>query len=779
MAMWPFRRRGSRERSRTAPIGNANEGGGQKYQPPPRTQTEPSSTPNAATVVGGSRIPQRRNRAYSFSPGRQDSIRATKLRKKSSVQAHESLPAMDIAQRVPTLYHDNSNKRRGQPLLRKKSSKRRKEDHDREAEIKAMSQFMPARSTADNWTSNRSIKKGNRHTIGAIGHPSSDVSIPIPESIHSGMSSDSEQISWRVSTLDALSPRPTLRYSSSPVMNSALSSGLARSQSNRKKLPGQTVIPESALHTRQRIHELADGLDASDLRELMERDKRRRERKLVKERERAERRLARRAERQKAEEAAAGETGSLPPANLERGVLGREMPDSAEDRTSAVVTSSRRRSSGDSRRQSRQSSQIEELENRGKTPSPLDEFYRTDSIPPPEPSVEPVGPATPKQTEPISARSSSPRLFSFMRPKRSPPNSPQQREPAPAPVDPHPATSIKLDDAESVSRTSDSRSSRPWLSLFKWGKDRRSSGPSSFSNTSRDSMLGSQQVPPASYIPPRKVSSGVPKRTMSRFREDLPELPISPPDSRVASPEAEPIPTEPLPAIPDDVVVRYDTPIEGHRYHEVMRATPISIHRDEVQPSPALHSMSLASVDSEASWLSGRISRKRTSSGMRGSLQYPPRTISALSGRSEAQTSQHTEDDNIVDDEYLNSVVPARSHRLSTGEARPSSDEEDDMSPKWGAVGQTPTVVQHGDTTQSREGILQSFDDDKEEFGNTNESDDDADGQSPGEPRRATSVKLNNKGHSRNFSAGSAKLFEVSPRVSSDHKRSVQDRATQ
>lgn len=782
--MWPFRRRGSRGRSRTAPIDNANEGapgGGQKYQPPPRTQTEPSPMlPNAVTTVGGSRIPQRRNRAYSFSPGRQDSIRATKLRKKSSVQARESLPTMDIAQRVPTLYHGNSNKRSGQPLLRKKSSKRRKEDHDREAEIKAMSQFMPARPTADNWTSARSIKRENRHTSGNIGHPSSDVSFPVPESIHSGMSSDSEQISWRVSAFDALSPRPTLRYSSSPVMNLAPSSGLARAQSNRKKFAGPTAIPESALHARQRIHELADDLDASDLRELMERDKRRRERKLEKERERAERRLARRAERQQAEEAAAAKTGSLPPANLERGVLGREMPDSSGDRTSAIVTSSRRRSSGDSRRQSRRSSRIEEFENREKTPSPLDEFYRTDSIPPPEPSAEAVGSAaSPRQAEPISAHS-SPRLFGFMRPKRSRSNSPQQPAQVPTTVHSHTATSIRLDDAESVSRTSDSRSSRPWLSLFRWGKDRRSSGPSSFSNTSRDSMLGSQQVPPTNYIPPRKVSSGVPKRTMSRFREDLPELPLSPPDSRVASPEAEPIPTEPLPAIPDDVVMRYDTPVEGHRYPETMRATPISIHRDEVQPSPALHSMSLASIDSEASWLSGRISRKRTSSGMRTSLQHPPRTISALSGRSEAQNSEHTEDDNIADDEYLNSVVPTRSHRLSTGEARPSSDEEDDLSPKWGAVGQTPTVVQHSDTMQSREGILQSFDDDKEEFDNINESDDEEDRQSPGVPQRATSVKLNIKGHSRNFSAGSAKLFEVvSPPPSGDHKRSVKDQATQ
>ncbi|KAI0460143.1 hypothetical protein F5B21DRAFT_133137 [Xylaria acuta] len=787
MAMWPFRRKGSRRRSRTAPIDNSNieaPSGSQQYQPPPRTQTEPASVVPNADNMREAKIPQRRGRAYSFSPGRQDSLRATKLRKRSSVQPRESLPNVDVAQRMPTLYHDNPrNKRRGQPLPRKKSSKRRKEDHDREAEIRAMSQFMPARPATDQWTAGRPMKRESRQfgfgSSGAVRQPSSDISLPVPESLHSGMSSDSEQISWKVSAFDALSPRPTLRYSSNPVMSSAPGSGLVRSQSTRKKLTGPMTIPESTLHARQRIHDLADDLDASDLRELMERDKRRRQRKAEKERERAERRLARRQEKQRAEEAAAVKSGSPAPVNLERGVLGREIPDSSGDRTSAVVTSSRRRSSSDSRRRSRPSSQIEDLENRRKTPSPLDEFYRTDSIPPPErsPSTKAATSAvSPERAEPIPARSPSPRLFGFIRSKKSRSNSPKQPEqPIPTAVHSPPTASIKFDDAESVSRTSDSRSSRPWLSLFRWGRNRRGSGPSSFSNTSRDSMLGSQPTPPTNYIAPRKPSSGVPKRTMSRFREDLPELPISPPDSRVASPEAEPAAVEPLPVIPDDVAMRYDTPIEGHRHQEAMRATPISIHRDDVQPSPALHSMSLASVDSEASWLSGRISRKRTSSGMRTSLQYPPRTVSALSGRSEGQTSEHTEDDNIVDDEYLNSVVPARPHRLSTGEARPSSDEEDDLSPKWGAVGQTPTVIQHSETMRSREGILQSFDD--KESGSTNESEDDGDGQSPVEPQRATSVKLG-KGHFRNFSAGTAKLLEVSPRASSDHRRSAMERST-
>ncbi|KAI1426874.1 hypothetical protein F5Y12DRAFT_238344 [Xylaria sp. FL1777] len=782
MAMWPFRRKGSRRRSHTAPIDDANmdaPGHGHQFNPVPRTKTEPASTtPNAINTGKGNRIPQRRGRTYSFSPGRQDSIRVAKLRKRSTIQARESVPAVDTAQRVPTLHHDTSrNKRRGQPLLYKKSNKRRKADHDREAEIRAMSQFMPTRPATDVWTAGRPIKRESRQyrssIPGAANRPSSDISLPLPESLDSAMSSDSEQVSWKVSTLDALSPRPTLRYSSNSITNWTPNSGLAHSQSTRKKTAGPIAIPESTLHAHRRIHDLADDFDASELRELMERDKRRRQRKVERERERAQRRLNRQSEKQRAEEAAAVKSGSPPPGNFERGVLGREMPDSTGDRTSAIVTSSRRRSSSDSPpRRSGQSSDLEHLETREKTPSPLDEFYRTDSIPPPEPSppAQVAGSdVSSKQPESIARRSSSLKLFGFIRSRKSRSTSPKEPEQSiPTTVPSPPTASIKLDDAESVSRTSDSRSSRPWLSLFKWGKNRRGSGPSSFSNTSRDSMLGNQPTPPTNYIPPRKASSGMPKRTMSRFREDLPELPISPPDSRVASPEVEPIPAEPLPVIPDDVVMRYDTPIESHKYQEAMRSTPISIHRDEIQPSPALQSMSLASVDSEASWLSGRISRKRTSSGMRTSLQYPPRTISALSGRSEGQTSEHTEDDNIVDDEYLNSVVPPRLHRLSTGEARPSSDEEEDLSPKWGAVGRVPTVIPHTDTMRSREGVFQTFDDEKE-FGNTNESEDDGEGQSPVEPQRATSVRLS-KGHFRNFSAGSAKLFEISPRQSTDHK---------
>ncbi|KAI0017622.1 hypothetical protein F4780DRAFT_579155 [Xylariomycetidae sp. FL0641] len=812
MALWPFRKKSSRtRRARTVPLDSsdpdASARGRQDYGPP-RRHTDANVATARAKRDGPNKL-HRRPRDYSYSPGRRDTLKIARTRKEkkesvppvpaepaavpsTSNAAHgpQAAPAAptepktssdDLATRVPTLHHDTSrNKRKGKELPRKKSSKRRKEDHDREAEIKAMSQFVPTRPATDSFTAGRPVKKDSKrfktglHT--SWDEPSSEVSLPMPESLHSAMSTDSECVSWKVSALSSLAPRPTIRCTSNPVYGPTSSSGPQRSQSTRRRISERGTIPESTLKAHKRVHDLAEDLDASDLRELMERDARRRERKKEREREKVERRLARRAEKQRAEEAEAARNGRSPPPNLERGVLGREMTESPGSRTSAVVTSSRRRSSSESPpRKGKEPAQPGETESHRQTPSPLDEFHRTDSIPlePPTPVTATEPEAHPEPERPRSARSTSPRLIDYLRSRRSRSirslrsirsKASRSNSPKPPAQEQSDVASPSPADGESVSRTSESKRSRAWKSLFKWGKNRRASdGPSSFENTSRDSMQAIQPPPPVNYMPPRVPSSRVPKRTMSRFREDLPELPASPPDSRVHSPEDEGVYPEPLPIIPDDVPTRYDTPTSAHR------ATPSLHQRDEVQASPAPQSMSLASIDSEASWLSGRISRKRTSSAFRNSLQHPPRRISGLSEGSEIQGSDRSDDDHIADDEYLNSVVPPHMHRKSTGEARPSSDEEEtEAEPKWGDVGHTPTVMHHRETMRSQVGLLDSLDDEKE-F--AKEAEDDDEGQSPVRPQRASSINLG-KGHGRQFSAGSAKLLEISPRPSTERRRS-------
>ncbi|WYZ45835.1 hypothetical protein EsH8_IX_000060 [Colletotrichum jinshuiense] len=818
MAIWPFRRRSGRKRSRSG--ANLSD---VEAPPPPRGLTTDEATAARAVTPKKQRLEQhtsnklpRRARTYSFSPGRNDSIRVAG-QAGSVPPVHSRLtgpfPAVrndgeekgDPAwQRAPTLH----NARHGQPTSsRKKTSKRRRAETDREAEIKAMSNYAPVRPAADPWTSGRPIRKQSKRIKTGLGfrrsfeNPASDVSLPM--SIHSSMSSETEMHSFRVSALEALAPRPTLRYAVYPKWGPGSGSAPLRTQQQKRKVSER--VPESVVRAHKRVDSFADDLDAADLRELMERDNRRRDRKRQRDQERVERRLARRAEKQREAEAEARHSGSPPPANLERGVMGREMAGFGIETTSAVMTSSRRRSSS-SHRSVRRVSVTDDAE---KHPEPMEidsepeamlGFHRTTSIQPETPL------SMPPPAEPVPERQPSTKLApkrsmrlrrSFLR-RKSRSVSPIAPEHEQAAVSQY---SSRQDDGETARKTSESsgRARISFSAIFRLGKrNRRNSGPSSFSNTSREEMQAAaahaqsqlqqpqeeapvpvQTVPPPANYIPRKVSSGVPKRTRSRFREDLPELPLSPPDSRVGSPEVE----VPLPVVSearsrentlqDAAAERHDTPTseirrvdEKMEKLEKMRQTPTSL-RHSIQPSPEPQSISMASIDSEASWLSGRIGNRR-SAGMRGSMQrFQPQN------RSHSPSANDTEED-LADDEYLsNLATPSRemladerTPRKSTGDAFPSSDEDemmDDADMKWGSVEkQRTTVVQH-QRIRSRQGMLNSPHDEST-------SPENSDDETP-QLQRATSVSLS-RGNARNVSSGSTKMLEVSPRSSIDRKRS-------
>ncbi|VBB84596.1 Putative protein of unknown function [Podospora comata] len=789
---------------------------------PPRTQTFPdtmiSAFPSMSERQGikKQRIEpkklQRRARTYSFSPGRDDSIQVGRSKSsKNKRAAGASLPAAsrvandgngeqldvglgaaeeEILRRVPTLH----NKRDGDHLPRKKSSKKQKRevDHQREAEIRAMSNLIPVRPAAEDWMAGRPIKKETRRVKSGMGivrgsdwekrNRSSEISLPAPGSIDSALSSDSDFMSFRVSALEALAPRPTIRCTTHPRL-AGDGTGLVRKPSQRqnenRKSPAN--IPEATLKAHKRVANLADDLSASDLRELMERDQRRRERKRQLEQEKIEARLARRAEKQRAAEAAAQAQGRDSPPNLERGVLGREIPDLGANATSAVVTSTRIRDSQDQLQEAQAkplSTDCADIAIDEPRVPPLAAFHRIDSIPlqipelPQAPKEEPLPPLA-------SPRSRSSFLHAKLRRSKSPLGSETRTE--------------NTESLKKGSETSGSKGPLSWASFFRWGKNRRhSAGPSSFSNTSRDSMQTSQiPTPPPNFIP-RRVSSGVPKRTMSRFREDLPESPMSPPDSRIQSPEVDVIPpiaeTSPdLPQpdedpdqLPTPPAERYDTPMTDPRSLEDMRNTPSTVnHPDEpagVSPEP--QAMSLASIDSEASWFSGgALAKKRKSSSVmkRGShAQLQRYTPESDSGR--LQENDHANEDmEITEDDYLARLTPLQSerpgwNRKSTGEARPSSDWEEEA--HWGSVGQQPTLV-HSHTVgrmKSREGLLNNF---GEDAASTHEAEvlgaespvDEGNGL-----QRATSINLG-KGHARHISAGSARLLSITPRSSVDGRR--------
>jgi len=693
----------------------------------------------------------------------------------------------DMLWRVPTLH----NKRDGDHLPRKLSSKkRRKEDQQREAEIKAMSNFVPLRAATEDWMAGRPPKKETRRVRTGFGgsirraefdNRSSDISLPLPESIDTALSSDSDYMAYKVSALEALAPRPTLRCTSNPRWGNYARDafGLIRRPSQqRTKLAAP--IPEETLKAHKRVDDLANDLSASDLRELMERDQRRRERKQQREQQRSERRIARRAEKQKAVDADATRHGRDSPPNLERGVLGRENVGLGLDPASAIITSSRRRHPHDLPEEQGGLKQAGDLKGTqdDEQRDPLAAFHRVNSnpLPPPEPSSG-FG------ERHVSATPTSPPKVPFRRKLSR--SKPSQRSEAPP------------EKAEQLSGSVvPTKAQRSWTSFFRWGNKSKqiSGGPSSFSNTSRETM----QVTPIPTAPvnivPRRMNSGVPKRTMSRFREDLPELPTSPPVPRIPPPDA--VAAYPVPAsaelprasqdtatLPPAFQGRQDSPVSEQHSVAGTRETPSTFsHPDEPGVSPEPQAMSLASIDSEGSWFSGKLSRKRKSSGIldQGSGLALPRETPESDSERHPENEIINDDMNITDDDYLSSLAPTHSdrpawNRKSTGEPRASSDWEGDEDAHWGSVrGRQPKVVRSAAAgrVKSREGLLNSFATEGEVTVEPASPDGNSDGSYEVDLQRATSIDYG-KIHARRISAGSARLLSITPRSSVDAKSAI------
>lgn len=776
---------------------------------------------------------RRERRTYSFSPGRNDSIRVPKdihrqhpvppLPKNMRRNTEGMVPGTNEKdwQRVPTLHKRSRN---GSP--RRRSSKKRKEDHDREAEVRAMSSSIPTRAATEYGFAGRPMKKDSKRMRGGLGrnftNPSSDISLPVPESLHSSMSSGSERRAlYKLKGMDLFAPRPTIRYADNPRYAPGITGWGSDDESKKRRVTGGEPIPEEVIKAKKRIDDLADDLDAGDLRELMERDTRRRERKKLSDQEKMQRRLTRRAEKQKVAEAEAAANGTSPPKNMERGVMGRELVGLGID----PVTSTRRASDASARRRGKRPAELELQTPETSPQKPASNFQRSESL------AGSDGASPTEEQEPVIATA---RLARLSRASLSPPSSPkghkredssisQMMELAKAPTS---VTSVPSAPAvpEQPLRTEPSRTSselstsKPrhlsWTSFFKRNsKTKRGSIPSSFSNTSRESTAASATPLPYAYSTARaSVSSGVPKRTMSRFREDLPEnrMPISPPDSRVQSPDTDVVPQN-LAALTEKKSgrgsldtpspfgeqsrTRYDTPTSGYRSPEATRNRDIPGRSNRsVIPSPeptAALSQSLASIDSEASWLSGRprAGSKRSSAQV---VPHPIRDSASSLQKRYNEYSESAEELGIAEDEYFGRLTPGPeeefgkfSKRRASGNPMPSSDEEDGGSlgspgEKFGAVGKRPRVVHSESRAKSREGILNDFD---------NDSDSDVPGDTPTESHgrssfelgresksdeptlaRATSVNLG-KGHVRHLSAGSARLLDVKPRASGESKR--------
>ncbi|KAI5795565.1 hypothetical protein EDC01DRAFT_629503 [Geopyxis carbonaria] len=169
-----------------------------------------------------------------------------------------------------------------------------------------------------------SKKKWNRPLPGRENErPGSNMSA-VPRHSFNSIESQSSGRAYKVRGFGVFAPRPTLRYEngSSPTsMQSGNFSGpgLVPSRSNSRRTTsrathdqdwrykGALISEENLVGHSGRVDDLVDELDTHGLRAVMERDQRRRDKKKREEEARAQRRLERRAHQQRREEEEAGE----------------------------------------------------------------------------------------------------------------------------------------------------------------------------------------------------------------------------------------------------------------------------------------------------------------------------------------------------------------------------------------------------------------------------------------------------------------------------------------
>ncbi|KAI8942395.1 hypothetical protein NX059_000469 [Plenodomus lindquistii] len=723
--------------------------------------------------------------------------------------SHASLPP---AARTRSKLQRPQSLRRDPPtdnsIVRRISSRRRKDhDHVREEEIRAMSLPMPQKRPAGNSGSmqRRESKKVRGGTNQRFERPQSNVSLPLNDSIHSSMSGISETRAFRVSALDMFSPRPTIRCSlGSQYYGGDRMSPNAYSEKTDSRRERRPLSSRDDMQSKRssRIDDLADTLDAGALRDIMERDQRRREKKAKADNDRLRRRLERRAEKQQA-----AEVGGTPGTPHEEAVgavglgLEKDMSTPMEDVRPSTPPRPQWIDTLPVTPRSHENHQL---------PTPLD-----------SPVEEPVvsdaravrysrGSVNAQvHTRGPSNVSELPELISEKLAQEDPFASAEHIHDPARSGSLHPVetadTNVVSQGGSSRRRSSEGRRMGIFASLFRRGKqssqDQGRLTPSeiSFSNTSRESM--SRQPIPAHLVGPTppitiKRPSSVPRRTMSKFREDLPEFPISPPDSRVQSPE-----------------VPSTSALAARRNHQLpsdLRVQSVSSQsglRSDSPVSPALPvgnvmSQSLASVDSEGSWLSGRpLKRASNRSQVQSSM-----ASSGLQRNDDFNASY--EELGMADDEYFKKLTPANdehtryahsndklgrkaSSTLMALDAAAESEEETEVTSAPPAVteevkssvGRQPTIVHRQARIKSAEGLLSMFSDApaplEDPFVNSAENG----AESPDSPasetepmmlQRAKSVDLG-KQHVRHLSAGSARLLDIQKRSStSSHSRALQ-----
>lgn len=554
--------------------------------------------------------------------------------KASAFQASSApIPELQAMPRRPSL---RKPKRNSSPpaTLKKRLSKRKIYEIAREREIKMMSSMpidIPRRATTPlpgdpmQIDARRAYSSQSRRT----DRHRSDISLSLRDSAASSLSDHSDSYTFKVNSFAAWTPRPVIRYVESPRSSYPRSQKSPEPADRRTKSPSVEVSDED-LRSKRRIDELANDLDAGTLRELMDRDRRRRERQQLKDQEKLVRKLQRTAQRvPKPEELPTG------------------SPQIREGERNGHSEIQRGRSSTQTQTEAQPTAQETEafLSGQAEEGSWLRDTSR---------DVERSGRKSPESTHVVGniddssiREKKAAQSLSFgpsqemmmSRSTLSPSHSPSRRGlHSPNSSQLYGMTRESLSDISktvgSERRSSDHSSAHvnPITSIFRRGSSRlkrsyRERFPDSsppMKNVSHESFFKVHtQTPtpaPTPYVPPRALlGSNSFKRSHSKFTEHFGDEPLSPPDSRLQSPdipEHEALVEDQVP----DLQSKSYYPIPGTDDRDGVKNGRNS-WADSVEDDPdnLPLSQSLASVDSEGSWMSGqflrRISQKQANSG--------------------------------------------------------------------------------------------------------------------------------------------------------------------
>ncbi|GIJ99957.1 hypothetical protein Aspvir_003971 [Aspergillus viridinutans] len=617
---------------------------------------------------------------------------------------------------------------KGPAVLKKKLSKRKAYEIAREQEIRLMASTpidIPWRpgSLPGERISVETRRAPRAHSRRSDRHLS-DISLSVRDSAASSVSDFSESYTFKVNSLAAWTPRPIIRYVEAP-RSSAAKSQKSTEVPSRKENALNLSLSEEELYSKQRVDALADALDASALRELLERDRRRKEKQRIEEQERLRRRLQRRAERQRREEEQEDESQRQHADDQGSSAINRDGA-TVEKNTESTPPGSGTMSKNDetktflsgdtagswlrdaSKERSRHAS-FESVHVVGN----LDDSSVTKFKLAERPSF------TPSHDMGLSHTTLSP---SPSRRGLSSPTSSQVYGVA------RESTSDVSRTVESERRLSDHSSTRggALASLFRRGssrlkrryRERFHDQSSEFSNTSHESFfkVSTQSSGPPPYAPPKPyLRPGIIKRSQSKFTEHFGDEPLSPPDSRLQSPEIPEEPSDPFGKENDRLDLHEEShyPIPGSEPD--LQDASKNPHRSwggeslEEDADNVPLSQSLASIDSEGSWMSGqflrRISQRKSNLIQRSASLSHNHTEEVHEVSAKGDTMPQKEQSVRFEGDYDDTVGPSDSvlgEEEKDFDVRASSHDE-----TWHSeIAKRPVVVNPIVRPKSNEGLL-------------------------------------------------------------------------